>query len=115
LAICQINLLQAVCFRRLEFASNLGHLCLGENGKILIPKKRSKNGELRAYLRRKSPGLSSQAGAFSSDYLMVYGAVATPLLRPAATAMARMVSVLLTEIGPVYRVEAVVGVVPLVV
>jgi hypothetical protein len=37
------------------------------------------------------------------------------LVRPAATAIAFKVSVVLTEIAPVYGVEEVVGVVPLVV
>jgi hypothetical protein len=46
----------------------------------------------------------------------MYVAVATPLCEyPVATAMASSVSVELTVIGPLYIVELVVGVVPLVV
>ena len=47
---------------------------------------------------------------------MVYEAVATPLLvNPLATAMALIVVLLLTGMGPTYKVEEAVGVLPLVV
>jgi hypothetical protein len=51
-----------------------------------------------------------------ADYLIVYFAVATALcVYPVATAIALMVFVAVTLIAPVYFVDAVVGVVPLVV
>ncbi len=55
-------------------------------------------------------------GVAAVGRLMVYAALATALeLYPVATAMASTVSLDETEIGPLYSVEAVVGVVPLVV
>jgi hypothetical protein len=65
--------------------------------------------------QKRAPVWELSPGPLQDIYWIVYATVATPLARPLATAMALMVSVLLTEIGPVYRVEAVVGVVPLVV
>ena len=48
--------------------------------------------------------------------MIVYAAVVTALVEyPEATAIALIVSVLLTVIGPVYCVEEVVGIVPSVV
>ncbi len=54
--------------------------------------------------------------AVGSVMLMVYAAVATALVvKPLAVAIALMVWVALTVIGPEYTAEAVVGVEPLVV
>lgn len=50
------------------------------------------------------------------DYGKVYVALATPLdVQPVTAARALMVSVTFTEMGPLYRVDDVVGALPLVV
>lgn len=62
------------------------------------------------------PGAGEKVGAPAAGKVMMYGAEAIALcVKPAATAIALIVVVAVTVIDPVYDVETVVSVVPLVV
>lgn len=62
------------------------------------------------------PAAGLKVGVAAAGIAMVYNALPTnELVYPPAAAMALTVWVVLTEIGPLYTVEPVVGVLPLVV